>query len=148
MTRLRVSFLAGGFGISVALPNDETVLGSCIWDTQTNVISHASLTCYGPYKFLPSVTSAHFAPPPVNYPAGSLTFLQFKDAAGNFFQLDYGALAFGSQTPIVPNIPGIYGCQFYLNSAPGSGMVIVTETEDVPNPPVPGPPGGLTVTVE
>lgn len=149
MTRLRVSFLAGGFGL---LPIDETVLGSFLWNTQTNVISNASLTCYGPYTFLPSNPTVKFSPPPAAPYAAGIVFFEFADAGGTVvFQLNFDDQAYTSG-PITPtagsytNVPFDLGGTGLGRNAPGTGMVIVTAANDV-NTPV-RPPSGLTVTVE
>jgi hypothetical protein len=151
MSKLRVSFLAGGFRL---LPIDETVLGSFVWDTQANTLAQISLTCHGPYAFLPHNPMVKFSPPPATYPAGSLIFFEFTDPAANVvFQMNYGDRAY-SDPPITPTAGGIYtNVPFDLggpglgHNAPGTGMVIVTETDNV-NPPAPSPPGGLNATVE
>jgi hypothetical protein len=105
MSNLRVSFLAGGFGIQ---PVDETVLGSFIWNTQTNKFSQIELVAFGPYTLDPAHNSAQFAPPPTTYPAGSLIYFNFQDAKGDVnFQMNFNDRSY-TNPPIVPTGPGIY----------------------------------------
>ncbi|MGA7754998.1 MAG: hypothetical protein WCB05_19370 [Candidatus Sulfotelmatobacter sp.] len=132
MSRLRVTFLAGGFGLT---PIDETVLGSFIWDTQTNKLSQSSITCYGPHNFDPRIQQGKFAPPPDTYEAGSLIFFSFENAAGDVvFQLNYGDDAY-PDPPIKPS-PGIYYEVPFDIGGPGVGRNI------------PGKGGAVVVTAE
>jgi hypothetical protein len=131
MSTLRVSFLAGGFGLT---PIDETILGSFMWDTQTNALSNVSITGYGPYQFDPAI-QANFSPPPSNYPPGSLIFFEFLAivpiGAGNvIFQMNYGDRGY-SDPPIIPapghyfNVPFDMGGPGLGRNLPGTGAVIV-----------------------
>ncbi len=131
MSTLRVSFLAGAFGL---MPNDETILGSFLWDTQTNTLSNVSITSYGPYTFLPGI-QANFSPPPSNYPPGSLIFFEFlavvAGGAGNvIFQMNYGDRGY-TDPPIIPapghyvNVPFDMGGPGLGHNYPGTGAVIV-----------------------
>jgi hypothetical protein len=130
MSNLRVSFLAGGFGFQ---PVDQTVLGSFVWDTQTKTLSQVELISFGPYTVSAAHNSAQFAPPPPNYPAGSLIFFNFQDAKGDVnFQMNFGDHSY-QDPPIVPTGPGIYskvpfdiGGVGVGRNAAGTGTVIVT----------------------
>ena len=129
MSKLRVNFLAGGFGF---LPVDATVFGELAWDTAANVLSHVSVTGYGPYKFLPAIVASSFSPPPATYPPGSLTFFELADASGTvLFQLNYGDRGY-TDRPIIP-APGVYvsvpfdiGGSGVGRNAPGTGAVVVS----------------------
>lgn len=63
-------------------PTSESVSGSFLWNTQTEVLSNISLTSSsGPFTFLPDVQAVEFAGQNFakNYPPGSLIFLDFMD---------------------------------------------------------------------
>jgi hypothetical protein len=126
--------LQATFSVSVDLfLNTETVSGSFLWNTQTEVISNVSLFCTGPFTFLPIVQSVLFAPPgnSYNYPAGSLIFLDFQDASHTInFQINFGDHGY-LDSPIVAG-SGVYNhVPFDIGGAgignnPGIGEVIVT----------------------
>jgi hypothetical protein len=133
MSKLRVSFLAGAFGL---LPIDETVLGSFIWDTTTNTLSNISITSYGPYQFIPTIIQTSFSPPPATYPPGSLTFFEFAANVADtsrdvLFQMNYDDRGY-SDPPIIPAAGHYFNVPFDLGGAglgrnvPGTGAVIVT----------------------
>jgi hypothetical protein len=113
------------------IPTTETVSGSFLWNTQTEVLSNISLNSSGPYTFLPDVIAVNFAPAGnfYNYPVGSLVFLDFQDASHTInFQINYGDHAF-LDPPLFPG-PGVHhNVPFDIGgngNSPGSGDVTVT----------------------
>lgn len=114
-------------------PAGETVSGSFLWNTQTQVLSNISLTSSGPYTFLPVVILVDFAPAGngYNYPAGSLILLDFQDATNTInFQINYSDHAF-LDPPLFPG-PGVHHNVPFdiggpgIGNDPGSGDVTVT----------------------
>jgi hypothetical protein len=131
---LQVTFSAGDFDTL-----GETISGSFLWDTQTNVVSNVAITSSGPFAFLSTIQFDGFAPlgNPYNYPAGSLIFMGSLDVTNTVsWQMNYADHVF-LDPPIVP-APGVYsGVPFDLGGAgvgrnvPGTGEVTVTA---VPEP--------------
>lgn len=133
MSNLRLTFIASNFG-----PYNQVFVGSLLWDTGTNVLSELSLTGYGPFLVAPVLGPPRFSPPPANYPAGCLTFLNMGDPNGTRLQINFGDHGFLDQ-PLKP-APGTYNAPFDLwgsgpGNTPGNGYVVVTLATSIAPPP-------------
>lgn len=114
----------------------ETVSGSFLWNTTTEVLSNIAISSVGAVTYLPVVQAVTFEPAgsPHGYPPGSIIFLAFPDVAltGNV-QINFGDHAF-FDAPLKPE-PGTYSAPFDMTGGgigviPSSGEVEVAATPE------------------